>query len=79
MENNKTDKLPKNDFARLDKLEREEHLDKGGSAPEKNPMTVMPLNALYTFPVTAMGYPNAAPITAPFYDYKTDDNDEKRR
>lgn len=78
MENNKKDNLPKNNFARLDKLEQEEHLDRGGENPEKNPLTVMPLNALYTFPVTAMGYPNAAPIVAPFYDYKADDEDGKR-
>lgn len=88
MENNKNDftlldrlkqndNLPKNNFARLDRLEQEEHLDSKQKNPEKNPMAVMPLNALYTFPVTAMGYPNAAPIVAPFYDYKTDDMDEK--
>ncbi len=62
MEGNKN--YPKNNFRRLDEMEREEHLkskDDNDGYLNVIPMFFTPYNTTYTLPYVAMGFPAPSP------------------
>lgn len=71
MEGNKN--YPKNNFKRLDEMEREENLrskDENDRHLEFIPMIFTPFNSTYTLPYAAIGFPAPSPNGDPDEDRK---------